>query len=165
MRFACFIAALLWLAPAAGAQNQVLDLDGKDSFVELPPDSFKALDEATIEAWVKWENVRGYGRLFNCGQKRSDFSIALLNGLDLWLVLVDDQSRNQELIVSAIVKPRAWCHLPPSLATKDETLFRWHAGRHPEFHGQLSMLKSGLRIIWAKRFQTGFRPRLSRADR
>ena len=110
MRFACFIAALLWLAPAAGAQNQVLDLDGKDSFVELPPDSFKALDEATIEAWVKWENVRGYGRLFNCGQKRSDFSIALLNGLDLWLVLVDDQSRNQELIVSAIVKPRAWCH-------------------------------------------------------
>src|SRR5215203_4417357 len=34
--------------------NRALKLDGTNSYVELPPDIFTNLTEATVEAWVRW---------------------------------------------------------------------------------------------------------------
>lgn len=36
--------------------NHVLDLDGKESYVELPPSIFTNLTQGTVEAWVKWRS-------------------------------------------------------------------------------------------------------------
>ncbi|MSU36744.1 MAG: hypothetical protein EXS36_16930 [Pedosphaera sp.] len=47
--------ATLHAQPAA--TNHVLELDGKDSYVELPPNVFNGLTEATVEAWVKWKSI------------------------------------------------------------------------------------------------------------
>ncbi len=41
--------------------NRVLELDGNDSYVELPPNIFTNLTEATVEGWVKWESLSDYG--------------------------------------------------------------------------------------------------------
>ena len=35
--------------------NRVLELDGNGSYVELPPNIFKDLEEATVNGWEKWE--------------------------------------------------------------------------------------------------------------
>ena len=47
------------LSPRAHAQpappNRVLELDGHGSYVELPPNIFKDLEEATVNGWEKWE--------------------------------------------------------------------------------------------------------------
>jgi len=59
-----FVVAGLCLAwpEISSAQGQpavtapVLDLDGKSGYVELPPNSFTNLNEATVEAWVKCRN-------------------------------------------------------------------------------------------------------------
>src|SRR6185369_13497556 len=46
----------------------VLDLDGKDSCVELPPNFINELTEATVEGWIKWRRFGGDSRLFDFGK-------------------------------------------------------------------------------------------------
>ena len=51
----------------SAATNRVLQLDGK-SYVELPPNIFNELTEATVEGWVKWSSFGQYSRFFDFGQ-------------------------------------------------------------------------------------------------
>jgi signal transduction histidine kinase/ligand-binding sensor domain-containing protein len=111
MRPATLLAALFLGGLLLHAENQALVLDGRNSFVELPADAFKNLNAATFEAWVRWDNVAGYARPFNFGRERGDASVAVLNGRDLWFVMVDERHRNHECVVPAIVKPGLWCHI------------------------------------------------------
>ncbi len=56
--------------------NRVLELDGTGGYVELPPNIFNDLDEATVEAWVRWDDFSGTGkRLFNYGDAARDMSL------------------------------------------------------------------------------------------
>ena len=59
----------------SAATNRVLQLDGTNSYVELPPGAFTNLDEVTVEGWVKWESFRNHSRFF-------DFKLA---GSSLWV--------------------------------------------------------------------------------
>ena len=61
------ILALLLAASAVSAQNKVLKLDGKGSYVELPPDIFKDLTQATVEVWAKWAEFNTFSRVFEFG--------------------------------------------------------------------------------------------------
>ena len=45
--------------------NRVLELDGTNSYVELPLGAFTNLDEVTVEGWVKWESFRSMSRFFD----------------------------------------------------------------------------------------------------
>ncbi|MCW5552652.1 MAG: hypothetical protein KIS67_10910, partial [Verrucomicrobiae bacterium] len=47
-----------------GANNLVLDLDGTDSYVELPPSLFTN-EVVTVEGWVKWREFRNHSRVFH----------------------------------------------------------------------------------------------------
>ncbi|MGA2865353.1 MAG: ankyrin repeat domain-containing protein [Verrucomicrobiota bacterium] len=58
--------AILSAQPAA-RPNRVLELDGKGSFVEIPPNLFTNLHEATVEGWVKWSSFGSYARFFDFG--------------------------------------------------------------------------------------------------
>ena len=49
------------------AINHVLELDGKGSYIQLPPGIFKELTESTVEGWVKWDSFRRWSRLFDFG--------------------------------------------------------------------------------------------------
>jgi hypothetical protein len=49
------------------AQNRVLELDGNGSYVELPPNIFNNLTEATVEVWAKWDRFNNYSRVFEFG--------------------------------------------------------------------------------------------------
>ena len=55
------------LLTSAATTNQVLQLDGNDSYVELPPDLFNDLEEATVEGWVRWESFRDNSHFFEFG--------------------------------------------------------------------------------------------------
>jgi len=57
---------------AADAQNGVLRLDGDGDFVRLPSDIFNSLENATIEAWVRWEDFGHYSHWFSYGTHRAD---------------------------------------------------------------------------------------------
>src|SRR5206468_12728841 len=63
----CLLAALSLAAQPSPspAANRVLELDGTNSFVELPADSFSNLTEVTVEGWVKWESFGSMSRFFD----------------------------------------------------------------------------------------------------
>jgi PAS domain S-box-containing protein len=52
-------------AQPASPPNRVLQLDGTNSFVELPAGAFTNLDEVTVEGWVKWESFGSMSRFFD----------------------------------------------------------------------------------------------------
>ena len=49
--------------------DMVLELDGTNSFVELPPNIFNDLTEATVEGWVKWDDFGAFSRFFDFGEE------------------------------------------------------------------------------------------------
>src|SRR5262245_19565881 len=77
----------LYAQPAAASNtNYVLELDGTGGYVELPPNIFNDLTEATVEAWVRWDEFGAvFKRVFNYGDARHDLSITSLDtGPTLW---------------------------------------------------------------------------------
>lgn len=58
---------LLFLTSPVLAQNSVLELDGQESYVHLPGHIFDHLEEATVEAWVKWEDWAPFSQWFAFG--------------------------------------------------------------------------------------------------
>lgn len=75
------VQAVSLFAQAAKSQeaspNRVLDLDGSGSYVELPPNILNNLDEATVEAWVKWRSLppNQSSRFFSYGEPFHDTGI------------------------------------------------------------------------------------------
>ncbi|MSR84084.1 MAG: hypothetical protein EXS58_14370, partial [Candidatus Latescibacteria bacterium] len=58
---------LLFLCGPVLAQNQVLELDGKGSYVQLPAHIFDTLQAATVEAWVRWDDWAYFTQWFGFG--------------------------------------------------------------------------------------------------
>src|SRR5262245_60517072 len=52
----------------SGAENRVLELDGNGSYVELPADLLKGVEEVTVEGWVKWDRFGGWSRFIDFGE-------------------------------------------------------------------------------------------------
>ena len=66
------LALFLLLALNGSAQNtavtnRALKLDGQGSYVELPPDIFRDLTQATVEVWAKWKDFGAFSRVFEFG--------------------------------------------------------------------------------------------------
>ena len=59
--------------------NRVLQLDGKGSYVQLPPNLLNHLNEATIEAWVKWHNFGYHSQPFGFGTVSSTWRVMGVN--------------------------------------------------------------------------------------
>ena len=104
-------------APLAGAQNRVLELDGNGSYVELPPNIFRNLTQATVEVWAKWDSFRAYSRLFDFGAFWQ--SMCLFNhdkGPDLRfnvypLFARDNKTLAHSIRVSRLLQTNEWIHL------------------------------------------------------
>src|SRR5881394_3954706 len=100
--FYCFVGLSYLLSPLhaqPSATNRVLELDGTGGYVELPPNVFNDLEEATVEAWVRWDDFSGESkRVFNYGDARRDFSITSRDAApSLWFVIGDAQQQLHEI--------------------------------------------------------------------
>ena len=111
---------LLWAgglnAQSRPASQRVLELDGTGGFVELPPDLFNTFEEATVEAWVRWDAFTGAEkRLFNYGGPRGDMSVfAEHDTAQLRFVVGDPSGRLADLHwidVDDVVSAGQWCHV------------------------------------------------------
>ena len=56
----------------AAPTNRVLHLDGTNSFVQLPPNIFDSLTQATVEGWVKFDRTRINDRFFDFGDRNRE---------------------------------------------------------------------------------------------
>ena len=101
----------------AWAQNKVLELDGNGSYVELPPNIFANLTQATVEVWAKWDSFRNFSRIFEFGAPWQ--SMSLFNhqrNSDLRFNLYPQNAKeNRSLIctvrVSGLLRANEWIHL------------------------------------------------------
>jgi len=99
----------------APPSNRVLELDGTGGYAELPPNIFNELTEATIEAWVRWDNLEGETkRAFNYGGGAglADISIANIDGNALWFVCADGARRViHQIVVPGVLQTGRWVHV------------------------------------------------------
>ncbi len=97
--------------PFLGTSNQVLQLDGNGSYVELPTDILDELHEVTVEGWVKWETFSTATRFFDFGnvQRQLNVSSGFNNG-DLYLV-VQGVPTIAEMHSPGAVPLKGWCHI------------------------------------------------------
>jgi signal transduction histidine kinase/ligand-binding sensor domain-containing protein/CheY-like chemotaxis protein/protocatechuate 3,4-dioxygenase beta subunit len=97
------------------ATNRLLELDG--GYVELPPNIFNDLEEATVEAWVRWDDFSGsFKRILNYGDAFRDLSVGSLSGSpSLWFVILDGQQLDargmHEVVVPDLLRTNEWCHV------------------------------------------------------
>jgi signal transduction histidine kinase/CheY-like chemotaxis protein/ligand-binding sensor domain-containing protein/protocatechuate 3,4-dioxygenase beta subunit len=136
--------------PSGAAQRlltgHVLQLDGTDSFIELPPDIFNDLDEATIEAWVKWERLGGpgYKRVFDYGSPLHDLSLATKFDGSLWFVVQDAALGYQELAVKNAMGANEWVHLAAVTGKDGMRLYvNGDLAATSPYAGSFSALKNG----------------------
>ena len=113
---ACLLLLLSLFAPLhaqPAANNRVLELDGTGGYVELPPNIFNDLDEATVEAWVRWDDFNGtYKRVFNYGDRLSDMSITTYyDSNSLYFILIGGAAGVGYITVPDILNPEEWVHV------------------------------------------------------
>jgi len=65
------------VAPAQTFTNRALKLNGTNSYLQLPPNIFNNLTQATVEVWAKWAEFGSFSRVFEFGA--GYHSISLFN--------------------------------------------------------------------------------------
>lgn len=105
------------LAQTGSPPNHVLDLDGTNSWIELPPNIFTNLTEATVEVWVKWDSFQAFSRVFEFGaafQSMSLFNHAASPDLrfNIYPEYAPTGSPGQYIIrVNDFLRTNEWVHL------------------------------------------------------
>ena len=82
-------------AQLAPSSNRVLKLDGTNSFVQLPPNIFDSLTQATVEGWVKWEQFRASDRFFDFGDRNREMYVRADGPQLNFLVTTPDGTRHR----------------------------------------------------------------------
>jgi len=100
---------------------KVLQLDGTNSYVELPPDMLQSLDAATFEGWVRWDGFENnHSHFFEFGS--DEFSLVVVqdnNTPDLGAYFPTSTRRKYEpIILKGALKLRQWNHIA-AVAGKD----------------------------------------------
>ena len=116
-RLLVFFLALVFVAEAAPAQNRALKLDGKGSYVELPPDIFKDLTQSTVEVWAKWSEFNAFSRVFEFGAGYQ--SVSLFNhatNSDLRFNIYPRMARNDPSAMNVatargLLRTNEWIHM------------------------------------------------------
>src|SRR5437016_1496927 len=120
----CFSLSIAFICTAgASAQNRVLQLDGTNSFVELPADGFTNLTEVTVEGWVKWESFGSMSRFFDftlAGYSLNVQNRGTTSTLHVEAFRGDDRIA---LDVPGILSLGSWTHLAVTFGTNGVQLF------------------------------------------
>ena len=121
LRFALFLSLFAGVGPLAphvtvhaqpaSVTNYVLELDGTNSYVELPPNIFNHLTNATVEGWVKWKSLRRLSRFFDFG--RENQSMLLSYSPDTFLRYDHHRSMTDIdfIAVPQVLRTGEWVHL------------------------------------------------------
>jgi hypothetical protein len=116
-RFACGLLALWLTAQICPAQNLALQLDGHDSYVQLPSNLFTNLTEATVEVWARWETFENYSRVFEFGAPWRSVSVFNLRHqpdlrYNVWphYAKVNPALQNK-IEVPGILRSNEWTHI------------------------------------------------------
>ena len=139
---------------AAAATNQVLYLDGKDSFVALPPNIFNDLTEATVEGWVKWESLEQSTDFFDFGQDQQEMLVGVRGNKTLqFKINTPEATQTYRIDVPGLLSVNEWCHIAAVSGRGGMKLYfnGVLVGTH-FFTGSFAATRSGLGNVLGKDF-------------
>src|SRR5262249_1665926 len=99
-----FVMNSLW-----AAENRVLQLDGKDAYVELPSQAFEGLEEMTIEAWVRSEDPDRSTTVLSFGKPFQSIQLSETAGDEFALGLASSDSPS--VSVNPVLRAGRWMHV------------------------------------------------------
>jgi signal transduction histidine kinase/CheY-like chemotaxis protein/ligand-binding sensor domain-containing protein/protocatechuate 3,4-dioxygenase beta subunit len=145
------------LRPAAATEStrlsietdKVLELDGKDGYVELPPNIFNHLDEATVEAWVKWRSFPplGASRFFSYGEFEHDTGIQARGDGTVTSWVRDWQQGMQRVEAPQLARPNEWHHIAVVTGKSGTKLyFNGRLENASAYTGSFSAIRNGTRF-------------------
>jgi hypothetical protein len=90
----------------------VLELNGKNSYVELPSTVFNYLGESTMEGWVKWGALDSYSRFFDVGVRNHALLVANRNLTgELYFGIHLNSPVGQMADSFRLLQLDQWCHI------------------------------------------------------
>ncbi len=102
--------ALLAGEAAPPATNHVLELLAPGAYAELPVAPFQNLTAATVECWVRWDELGDTRRVWNYGRPFRDQGLMARNGDHLALVAGDGRTLHW-VELPAGLRPGEWYHV------------------------------------------------------
>ncbi|MSS70010.1 MAG: LamG domain-containing protein [Candidatus Latescibacteria bacterium] len=128
-----FLAVLMGLAGGGALQAQeagelsmnVLYLDGKSGYVALPSGMFDGLREATVEAWVKWEQFNDWARVFDFGREKN--AVLVLNekrSSTVQFAIYDRKGKDHRTRAEKLIAPGVWTHLAAVCGPRRDGILR-----------------------------------------
>ncbi len=113
------------LPPEETGTEPVLALDGNGSYVELPPNLLSGLEEATIEGWVKWSQLRHWSRFFSLGTGENRVLVANNTGNHIHLAIDQKVSPwiGQSTTSPQLNEAGRWTHVAAVLSRKGMILY------------------------------------------
>jgi signal transduction histidine kinase/DNA-binding response OmpR family regulator/ligand-binding sensor domain-containing protein len=113
-----FLLTAVWVSSATlagtvgSSTNHVLELDGTNSFAELPPDCFTNLTEATVEGWFNWRAFRNMSRCFDFGDLWHSVNVQnRRHDPDLYFEVVPTEDEVHALVAPGILRSNEWVHV------------------------------------------------------
>ena len=112
--------AILHAQPATTPANRVLELDGNDSWVELPADLLKDVKkELTVEGWIRWQKLGNWSRFFDFGPANKSLAVfQFANSPGLGAVIHQTTVAIQNVRVWNVLRTNQWYHLALRLPPK-----------------------------------------------
>lgn len=120
------------------APNRVLELDGVDSFLELPPVMLEGLEAVTIEGWVKWQKQGEWTRFFTfCpgatnipGGRVPELSFLQFGSTSAFQFLVMLPPVRYGVQTPNLLRANQWCHIAAVLEKNGARFYfnGWLAG-------------------------------------
>src|SRR6266498_830674 len=141
--------------PSTQPPNRVLELDGNQSYVELPGSAFTNLDEATVECWVKFRRFYDSGRVFDFGGTRHEMYVGQANDMpDLKFLIADAARVRHRIDVPGALRLNQWCHLAVALGREGARLYfnGRRVGTNP-YRGSLSSVGVGHNLLGHSTFE------------
>ncbi len=110
--FVLCVLSLAATAQPAPPPNRVLDLDGKDSCVELPANLFANLNQATVEAWVKIGRLKENTHFLDFGGFLQEMYLGSEGtGPALKFLITGTSRERHRIVVPGILELNRWFHL------------------------------------------------------
>jgi hypothetical protein len=124
----CTTLLILWGVfgiPSISAQTMnVLYLDGNGAHTQLPAEMFHQFTGSTIEAWVKWEKIQSWSRVFDFGREgnalvvQSEKSSRTLN-----FAIYDRAGKRHRIQAKNAIPVGQWFHLAVSSGSQGMALY------------------------------------------
>jgi hypothetical protein len=107
------------------AENRVLELDGNESWVELPADLLKNVKkELTVEGWIRWERLGYFSRFFDFGPQKALAISQVEDSTSLGVRLHEaGLPLPRFLRVPSLLSTNQWYHLALTISERDAKLY------------------------------------------